>query len=478
MGDGVVLHMHVRRFVCDVRRCRRRIFTERLLGLVVPSARRTTRLHSQILATGFDLGGNPGVRHLRAEGVVISARTVLRLLRAAPIPTAGPVRVLGVDDWAKRKGRTFGTILVNLETHTVIDLLPDRTADTLAAWLRDHPEIEIVSRDRAGAYAEGIRRGAPQAEQVADRFHLDKNVTDALARYLTRKHAVLRQAAHGEEPAATERERTPQPAPAPLKHVQQERRSYRLARYEEVVALHRQSASAETIAKQVGMSPRTVYRWLQPGHFPERQRRTERRGQLAPFVDYLHTRWAAGCHNATLLWQELRARGYTGSYTSVAVYLAAWRSTTYRYRGQVQTRTSSTSNATAAYSPRQTCWLLLRPTESLDADDHAFLARLFHACPDIALVQALVEEFRTMLLEHNVDAFYTWLHKAETSGIRELEGIAQGIWRDRRAVEAAVRLDWSNGQVEGKVNKLKVIKRDMFGRSKFDLLRQRVLHAA
>jgi zinc-finger of transposase IS204/IS1001/IS1096/IS1165 len=108
-GDGVVIHLQVRRFVCEVRRCRRRIFTERLPGLVVPSARRTTRLTSQVLATGFALGGNPGVRHLRAEGIEVSARTVLRLLRAAPILVAGPVRVLGVDDWSKRKGRTFGS---------------------------------------------------------------------------------------------------------------------------------------------------------------------------------------------------------------------------------------------------------------------------------------------------------------------------------------------------------------------------------
>jgi transposase len=171
---------------------------------------------------------------------------------------------LGVDDWARRKGRSYGPILVNLETHTVIDLLPDRTAETLAAWLGQHPELEVVSRDRAGAYAEGIRQGAPQARQVADRFHLQKTATDALERYLTRKHAALRQAARDGPPSATSTDPSPADAPAqPSSTEQPERRAQRQARYEEVVALRARGASIPTIAARVGIGQRTVQRWLQ-----------------------------------------------------------------------------------------------------------------------------------------------------------------------------------------------------------------------
>src|SRR5262249_41704067 len=153
---------------------------ERLPDLVAPRARRTARLLEHLRRTACALGGEPGARLAQAAAMPVSPRTLLRLLRAVTLPAPGPVRVLGVDDWSRRQGRAFGTILVDLEAHAVLDLLPDRTAATLAAWLGHHPEVEVVSRDRAGAYAEGIRQGAPQARQVADRFHVVKNLTEAM----------------------------------------------------------------------------------------------------------------------------------------------------------------------------------------------------------------------------------------------------------------------------------------------------------
>jgi transposase len=478
-GDRVVLHLHVRRFVCRVRWCRRKLFAERLPDLVVPFARRTTRLSVHLLRTAFALGGEGGAAHAAAEGTPVSARTLLRLIRSAPLPPAGAVRVLGVDDWSRRKGHSYGTILVNLETHTVIDLLPDRTAETLAAWLRQHPELEIVSRDRSGAYAEGIRQGAPQAVQVADRFHLHKNVTDVLERYLTRKHTAVRQAAQDGRAVDTPvTDEPPADAAPPLPSREQpERRAHRLARYEEVVALRACGASVRTIATRIGIGQRTVQRWLRAGRFPERRQRSERPGQVAPFAAYLRERWAQGCHNATQLWQELRERGYTGCYGSVAALVATWRGERYRHRGRVKVRQAAAADG-CAYTPRQVCWLLLRPLDDLTADEQAYLTRLYHTCPQVALAEALVEEFATVLRERDVDGLYTWLRGAEASGIKELQGVARSLWLDRQAVEAAVRLDWSNGQVEGKVNKLKTTKRAQYGRATFDLLRRRVLHAA
>jgi transposase len=477
-GAGVVLHLHVRRFVCRVRWCPRRIFAERLPDLVVPYARRTMRLARHLLRTVLALGGQPGARHLAAEGTVVSGRTLLRLLRALPLPADGPVRILGVDDWSRRKGRDFGTILVNLETHTVIDLLPDRTTATLAAWLRQHPELEVVSRDRAEAYAEAIRQGAPQAVQIADRFHLHKNATEALERYLIRKHSALRRAAHdGPGNAASLPDALRSTPPPALSPDQAARRAARLARYEEVVALRARGASITTIAARVGLGRRTVCSWLKAGTFPERRRRTERPGQVAPFADYLRARWAEGCHNALQLWRELQGRGYTGGYGSVAALVAPWRGERYRHRGQVKTRRSSPDNTTA-YTPRQVCWLLLRPPDTLTADDDAYLTRLYHACPQVALAEALVEEFGAVLREHDVEGLYTWLRRAQTSGIKEVQALARSIWLDQAAVEAAVRLDWSQGQVEGQVNRLKTTKRAMFGRASLEVLRRRLVCAA
>ena len=479
LGERVILHLHVRRVVCRVRWGPRTIFAARLPGLVVPFARRTRRLSAHLLRTAFVLGGEGGATHAAAEGAPVSARTLLRLIRVAPLPSAGSVRVLGVDAWARRKGRSYGPILVNLETDAVIDLLPDRTAETLARWLQHHPERAIVSRDRAGAYAEGIRQGAPQAIQVADRFHLHTNISAALERYLTRKHAALRPAAqHSPATVGPALDEPPPDAVSPLTSREQpERRARRLARYEEVVALRARGASICTIATQVGLGQRTVKRWLQAGHFPERCRRSERPGRVAPCAAYLRARWAEGCHNATQLWQERRARGYTGCYGSVAALVAPWRGTRYRHRGQIKERRPATVEG-STYTPRQVCWLLLKAPDDLTPDEAAYVTRLYHTCPQVALAAALTKECGTVLRARDVDGLDTWLRRAEASGIKELQGGARSLWLDRQAVEAAVRLAWSNGQVEGQVNKLKTTKRAQYGRSTFDLLRRRVLHAA
>ncbi len=504
---GVVLHLHTRRFVCRVRWCRRTIFTERLPLLVEPWAQRTRRLRTRLEELGFALGGEPGVRHARAQGLRISARSLLRFVRAAPVPASGPVRVVGIDDFALRKGQTYGTIIVDHETHRIIDLLPDRTVATTAAWLRAHPEVEIISRDRASAYADAGRQGAPQARQVADRFHLVMNVTEALERYLARHHAVLRQAvladtevcaaaavemisgpaspdeavsaphADGAECSPQTPARTSGQKAAPLTRVQreqQDRRARRQARYEEVRALAAQGYGYRAIARRTGLSRSTVERFARAESFPERLPRTPRSTVLTPYAAYLQERWGAGCHTAHRLWLDLRAQGFTGAESTVRNYVRAWRpGPSPRVGGQEAPR----SLLQVSCSPRQTCWLLLRAEEDLSADEQAYRAHLYRACPQIHLAQALTTEFRTLVRERDVPGLYSWLHGLTLSAIPEFEAVARGIWMDRAAVEAALTEPWSQGQTEGKVNKLKTTKRALYGRSKFDLLRQRMLHA-
>jgi len=323
------------------------------------------------------------------------------------------------------------------------------------------PQRQLLSSIRT----EGIRRGAPQAVQVADRFHLRQNASDALERYLTRQHAALRAAAQGDtssvdgavEVAMPRGEIVPavEAVDVPVADEQSERCARRRARYEEVVTLRATGASSHTIAARVGLGQRTVQRWLHAGHFPERRRRSERLGQATPFAAYLRDRWAQGCHNATQLYRELRARGYTGCYGSVAALVAPWRGPRYRHRGRVKVRRPRRPSDQRAYTPRRVCWLLLRPTDALTPDEQSYLSRLYKACPQVAVAEALVEEFAGVLRERDVDGLYHWLRGAETSGIKELQAFARTIWLDRAAVEAAVRVDWSNGQVEGQVNRLK-----------------------
>jgi len=345
-------------------------------------------------------------------------------------------------------------------------------------------------------------------------------VTDSLERFLSRNHARLRQAAQVPDPPAppaetgaeaeaeaeateaeateateateaeateateaeaTEAEGTRPNSPPPLQrqdHEGQERRARRVARYEEVKALRAQGRSIRAIARLTGLNKRTVQRYVEADGFPERQPRARRHTQLERFIPYLQERWEAGRHNAKHLWRDLRARGFTGGYTTVSDYLRAWRATPERHAGSGRRVAGAPPLAATTYTARQTLWLLLRPVAELAPDEQAYLARLARACSLVTLAQNLVQDFRTLMREHDVDGLYAWLRGAEACPIPELCRVAKGMWLDRHAIEAAVTLEWSNGQVEGQVNRLKVLKKGMYGRAKIDLLRQRVLHTA
>jgi transposase len=334
-GRPVVVHLRVRRFVCRRRTCRKRTFAEQAPALAGRYARRSAPLDASLERIGVALGGRPGVRLSEALHRPVSRTTLLRLVCRLPLPAASSPRVLGVDDWARKRGHTYGTLLVDQERHAVVDLLPDRTAAVLAAWLREHPGVEIVCRDRAGAYADGARQGAPDAIQVADRWHVLVNLREALERLLTRKHAAVRAAA-GDLAAS------PSPAPPPpaepdepdaapgerltrAQREQRDRRARRYARYREVRALHDQGLSARQVARTLGLARRTVHRYLRAEGFPERQPRRPCPTLLTPYEPYLRARWAAGCRNAAALWRKIRAQGFSGGYSGFAVRLARWR---------------------------------------------------------------------------------------------------------------------------------------------------------
>src|SRR5215216_3256019 len=325
-GHRVRLHLQVRKFFCRQPTCTRRIFTERLPYLVAPYARRTARLEAVLSLLAFALGGEPGARVVERLGMAASSATLLRLIRRVTVPEQPTPRVLGVDDWAFRKGHRYGTILVDLEQHRVIEVLPARNAEPLVDWLQAHPGVEVFSRDRASAYAEAARKGAPQAVQVADRWHLIQNMVEALERCLPRFRPVLKVAAGPGDsilgPLPSSDESTLVPWQQRAEDASQQKHASKVERYEQMRTLRAAGFTILDIAQLVGATRRTVYRYLALGGPPERQRPHRWASRvLAPYEPYLIQRWAEGCRNRARLFREIRLLGYQHSARTVSLFL-------------------------------------------------------------------------------------------------------------------------------------------------------------
>jgi transposase len=476
VGRRVVLHLRVRKFRCPNERCPQRVFTERFPGFVRPKARTTLRVGEQIRALGRALGGRGAERLAPSLGLTVSGQTVVRAIMAdetAAVDTSPSVRVLGVDDFAFRRASRYGTLLMDLEQRRVIDLLPDRSQDTLAQWLHDHPDVRLITRDRGGEYAAGATIGAPQAQQIADRFHLVLNAGEVLERYLTRQHVSLREAARALGPVDAPRRSTKR-ALVDIER-RQERRAARLARYEQVVALAQEGLSAHQIAQDVGVARATVYRYLAAACFPERIPAQHPR-QIDPYVAYLQERWNAGEHNAQTLWRDIHAQGYPGNVAPVRRLVMAWR--TPPPQPGVAGQPLPAKKEAASYSPRQTGWLLTKAETELSSREVCYLTTLKRLCPQIAEAQHLVMTFHALLDERVAARLDGWLEQSEQSGIVEFVRFAHRLRYDYAAVSAAFCYPWSQGPVEGHINRLKLLKRQMYGRAGFALLRQRMLSQA
>ena len=497
---AVRFRLQVRRFFCRTSGCFHRIFTERLPSLVAPWARRSTRLAQQQTALGLDFGGEAAARAGQRLALPASPDSILRLVHRSPLPERPTPSAFGVDDFAKRKGQTYGTILVDLDTHEPVDLLPDRSSDSLAAWLADHPGVEIVTRDRSSIYADGITRGAPEAVQVADRFHLLMNLREALEGVVARHYARLDLSPpSGADMAVEEGSRVEQTSdrvnvlserrallaaePNVPRRVRDEQRSAanraaRRARYDEVVALHQCGLTQKAIAARLELHPKTIRRWLQAGTFPERALRGKRITQLDPYLPYLRERWMEGCHNGHQLWRDLCEQGYVGSRTCVSDWVAQQRRAECALALLVPNApTSSIVSTERKRSARQATWLFVRDRDALSAEDQDFLTRLLQASSKLALAYDLVQEFRQRLTSRNSEGFDKWREAVAVSDLPELKRFADGLNRERASVVAAFSLPYSNGPVEGNITRLKFIKRQGYGRAGFDLLKRRVLAA-
>lgn len=484
---GLTIVLEVCKFFCLNEACRRHIFTERLPSIVAPWARRTLRYAGQLTAIGFSLGGSAAVRLAQHLNAAASRNTFLRLIAHRPFPEQTTPRILGVDDFALRKGHQYGTILVDLETHQPLALLPDRTAETLTEWLKAHPGVEILSRDRSKTYKRGMSAGAPEAIQVADRFHLLHNLQEVLEKVFKGHLPVLKRIEQATSTADSPQPGIPQAAPTPSSRQQQaQKRAQRLERYEQVHALRQQGYHIPDIAHHLGMGERTVYTYLSYETFPEWQPTVFRQppgSLLDPYKPYLLEQWHQGHQQTRQLFSDSQQQGYGGTYQTVTRY-------TRKLRSSLSTSTPSPeslndlpgrgpapkgpSKPSRPLSARRAAWLVLQRPDTLNEER---TTRLQHLCqqPELAdaigLTQGFIELVRQRLPEH-LDA---WLQTAKNSSIKAFVNFAKGLEEDYDAVKAGLTLEVSNGPVEGLNNRLKMLKRQMFGRAGLGLLEKRLI---
>jgi hypothetical protein len=376
-----------------------------------------------------------------------------------------------VDEFALRRNRHYGTVLIDMDTHRPVDVLADREPDTVADWLREHPGTTVVCRDRAGAYAVGARAGAPEAIQVADRWHLWHNLAERVERTVAAHHACLReQDIPPEVPAATAAADLVTAAEA----VHAARRASSglvarsTARFEQVQALKAQGKGIKTIMRELGLAKETVRKFYRATSVAEvtATARAGRPSVLDEYKPYLHERFNAGITNVSALFREIREQGYRGSRGTLADYLAAFRAVG-----------AAPAPQPAAPKVRHvTSWMLHHP-DDLDDEHRLQLKQVSAVCPHLDATAGHVSAFAEILTGRRGEHLDAWMGQVEADDLPHLHRFVRGLRRDYAAVLNGLTLPHSSGAVEGNVNRIKMIKRQMYGRAKFDLLRKRILHA-
>ncbi len=492
-GRCVRLFLRVRRFRCAKPQCSRRIFAERLPAVVEPYARKTVRLQEVLLLVGFALGDEAGARLAERLGMRASPSTLLRRLRSAALPAFEAPEAIGVDDFALLKGRKYGTIVVDFERHRPIELLEGRSAKILAEWLKQHPKLRVIGRDRSTECERGIEEGAPQAVEVLDRWHLLKNLRQSAEHVLESISAALSgitlpmKSSSGEKDALLA-EHAPVPRSSKERAASAASREKPLARYKKVKKLRSQGMSMLAICRATGMSRGAVRRYVHADSFPERRRHPPQESMLDPFTSYLAERWGDGCHVAMQLWREIKEQGYPGSPGRVLQWARQRRrepapTTPGRYVDSMRKKTSKNSKRLSGkpsrpLTSRRLAWMMVGDPEELSSEERRALKQAMETCPDVAASYPLVQRFASMVHSRKGEGFEGWLEESLSCGVKGFETFAIGFRRERSAVEAALSLPYSNGQTEGQINRLKLIKRQMYGRASFELLRRRFLGVA
>ena len=429
------------------------------------------------------MGGEAGAKQCVAHATPICASTLLSLLRRQGVTAVPTPRVLGVDDWSFRAHQA-GTLLVDLEQHRPVDVLLGSDEKVFAHWLGDHPGVEVISRDRGASYLKGATRGAPQAKQVLDRWHVLKNLGEVIQKTLTQHIDVLRQAGQQEKKNTQQTEsahpngklrKPPRRKPSPPSP----RRAWQTAMHQQVHELATAGKTQAEIVRSLHLHPNTVHKYLRMPMFVAHYCHPHP-SPVEPYRAYLEERWQQGEVMIKTLWQELQAQGFKGSYKSVWNFVRNWPLPA----GMTPTSSSSSAAAStrrgapATRTPWQVKWLLLRKPEDLNAQDAAYRQAVLRLAPHLSSLSALGQDFVSMIRERKSEALLPWLERAKGCPYEELQRFAQGLEREFSAVQAALTEPWSTGQVEGQITRLKLLKRQMYGRANLDLLRLRMLHAS
>jgi transposase len=485
-GRPVLITLRVLRFLCVSPSCPKVTFAVQEDGLTSRYCRRSVPLTAMLTGFGLELAGRAGARLAGRLGIAVHSSTILRLVAALPEPGPGTApEILGIDDFALRKGHVYGTVLVSMETGDVVDLLPDREAATVEAWLKAHPGAAVICRDRAGAYAEGARAGAPGAVQVADRWHLWHNLAEYAQKTAGRHRGCLLAASHAAEAGDGQAKEGEGPSrgscPEPESQVPPDGtldacgRERRLVtrtreRYADIRARLDGNQSLSAISRATGLDRGTVQRFARAQSVDELLvRAVSRESRLDEFKPYLCRRWNEGARDASVLHAELRQQGWNGSAQAVRRYLAPFRKAD-----------RAPGPPPAVPKTRQVTRLLLTRPDHLQPGEQAQLAGIRAQCPHLDSLAGHVTAFAEMMTGlTGSTGLDKWLAAVEADDQPELRSFATGIRNDKEAVLNGLTLPYSSGRVEGTVNKIKTVKRQMYGRAGFPLLRKRVmLHPA
>lgn len=475
-ASGYIVKVTVlsRKYFCDNPECLRKIFTERFTREIIPYHRRFNRSKNLLANMALELGGNKGALISRLAGLPVSPSTILRIIKRMNLQiqkvTSG---IIGVDDWAFKKGNTYGTIIVDLQENKVVDLLCDRESETLCLWLKEHPEVEVVSRDRGGPYAKGAREGAPQAIEVADRFHLLMNLGDATKRMFQSLGSELKEVFMLYHNLESPIEPKPSmkgsdnshsgiiPIEVPGKNAQ------RQLRFDEIKELYSQGHAIRAIARSLHLQRSTIRKYLRMDSLT--QKRGFKSTNFESFqIFLLHQDNRDKTH--MVLYKMIKSNGFTGAYSQFCNNM----NRLLKSHDIIPASCKLDPTPLKSWSPRQLSILVQKDQKDLKKTDREFLELLYNKCPIVKETEEYIGRFKKLFEAKQEGTLKKWIDDVakSTSGIKSF---AKGLLSDFDAVNNAVVTPYSNGQVEGQVNRLKNIKRRMYGKAGFELLRRMVI---